>query len=67
MLGYAGEVLPLLVLADTFGITQQFTKYLPYDSKYIRFQEWETSQHPEMRVCDMIKTEIKDFCHLLCI
>lgn len=30
MLG-ADEMLPLIILADTFGIAQELTKYLPYD------------------------------------
>ncbi|XP_023596351.1 probable polyketide synthase 1 [Trichechus manatus latirostris] len=65
MLGNSGEVPPCLVLMDTFGIAQQLKKYLPCDSKYIGFQEWEASQDSEMRVGDMMKTEIKNFHHVL--
>lgn len=56
----AGEVLLLQILVDIFAIAQELTKYLPYDSEYVRFQEREASQDSEMRVGDKIKTEIKD-------
>lgn len=63
MLGSPSERAPFLVLADTFGIAELLKKYLPYNSKYIGFQEWESQD--VMRVGDMIKSEIKDFHRVL--
>lgn len=49
--GNPSEVLPWIDL----GNTSEIAKYLPYDSKYIGFQGWETSPHSQMRVGDMMK------------
>ncbi|XP_023360835.1 uncharacterized protein LOC111721162 [Sarcophilus harrisii] len=60
----SNELPRFIVFADQFGVAQMLKKYLHTKSKYVTFEEWETTQNYE-RAGDMMKKEIQGYCDVL--